>query len=105
MAAPARAALLALVSTVLAEANVAAVEPDLELGEHLSSECTACHRADAVNEGIPNIFGRPGVVIVQALEQYRDGSRINAAMRSVARSLSEEDVASLAAYLEQASPH
>jgi cytochrome c553 len=37
------------------------------------------------------------------MEQYRSGARINEVMRNVARSLGDEEVAALAAYLEQAS--
>ena len=82
-----------------------ATGPDLELGEYLAAECTTCHREDAINRGIPAIYGIPQVVFVQAMEQYRDGSRTNKVMRNVARSLSDEDIAALAAYLEQASPY
>jgi cytochrome c len=76
---------------------------DLELGECLAAECTACHDPSAVGRGIPNIVGMPRVVFVQAMEQYRSGARINEVMRNVARSLGDEEVAALAAYLEQAS--
>lgn len=82
-----------------------AAGPDLELGEHLASECTTCHRADSVNQGIPGIFGIPSVVFIQTMEQYRDGTRTNDAMINVANSLTDEDIAALAAYLEQASPY
>jgi cytochrome c len=81
-----------------------AAADDLELGEYLASECVSCHRSDAVNQGIPNIFGIPRVVFVQAMEQYRDGSRINEIMRNVVRSLDDDEIAALAAYLEQAVP-
>ena len=104
MAGAARASVFGALGAMMANLGVAASEPDLELGAYLSAECTSCHRADAVNQGIPNIFGIPSVVTVQALEQYRTGSRINEAMRNVARSLSEEEISAVAAYLEQASP-
>ena len=95
--------LVVLVAVLCAHQVMAAGEPpDLELGEYLSTECTTCHRPDAVNAGIPNIFGLPSVVFIQAMEQYRDGTRINQVMKNVARSLSVEEIAALAAYMQQA---
>ena len=96
------AALVAFVCLVALH-DTAASEPDLELGEYLAAECTGCHRADAINQGIPTIYGMPPVLFAQAMAQYLDGTRSNEIMRNVARSLSEEDIDALAAYLEQAS--
>ena len=79
-------------------------EPDLELGEYLSAECTTCHRADMVNDGIPSMFGLPEHVFIDRMGQYRDGRRDNEIMRNVAGSLDDEELAALAAYLRQAVP-
>lgn len=102
---PGLASALAMALTLLwCTAMRAEDAPDLELGEYLSTECTTCHRPDAVNAGIPNIFGLPAVVFTQTMEQYRDGTRINKIMINVARSLADEEIASLAAYMELQKP-
>lgn len=100
---PRRLIVPATVGWLLA-APVAANEPDLEFGEYLSGECTTCHRADMVNDGIPSMFGLPERVFLERMGEYRGGERDNEIMRNVARSLSEEELAALAAYLEQAVP-
>jgi cytochrome c553 len=67
-------------------------------GRHLSSECTSCHRLDGVDNGIPSIIGMDAGEFVQTMGWYKDGSRPNPAMRSVAGSLDDQQTAALAAY-------
>jgi cytochrome c553 len=67
-------------------------------GRHLASECTSCHRIDGVDNGIPSIIGMEAGEFVQTMGWYRDGSRPNPAMRSVAGSLDDPQTAALAAY-------
>jgi cytochrome c len=67
-------------------------------GRHLSSECSACHRLDGVDNGIPSITGLPVEEFVATLRFYRDGARPNPVMVSVARSLDEEQMEALAHY-------
>ena len=67
-------------------------------GKHLSAECSACHRIDGVDNGIPSITGWNVEDFVKTLHFYRNGSRTNAAMISVAQSLDDEHVRALAAY-------
>jgi cytochrome c553 len=67
-------------------------------GKHLAAECTACHRLDGVNVGIPSIVGWPSADLVRALKAFKDGTRTNPAMISVAQSLDEEQMEALAAY-------
>ncbi len=85
----------------LALASAARAEPDpkqLAYGEHLSSECTSCHRIDGADNGIPSIVGWPAEAFVAVLTSYRDGERTNPAMVSVAKSLEEDQMAALASY-------
>ena len=70
----------------------------LALGRHLARDCSSCHRLDGVNNGIPSIIGWSPDRFIATLNFYRDGSRQNAAMVSVTKSLSEEEVRALAAY-------
>ena len=70
----------------------------LAYGRHLAAECTSCHRMDGVDNGIPSITGWPPEDFAATLAFYKDGARQNAAMKSVADSLDQEQVAALAAY-------
>lgn len=79
----------------------AAVADDAKLlayGKHLAGECTACHRIDGVDNGIPSITGWPVEHFVITLGYYRTGARPNPAMVSVASSLDEEQMKALATY-------
>jgi cytochrome c len=67
-------------------------------GRHLSGECSACHRIDGVDNGIPSITGRDTDEFTHTLNFYRNGERNNPAMVSVAQSLDDDQIKALAAY-------
>ena len=74
---------------------------DRALGEYLSAECAACHVGSAPKAGaIPALAGMPADQFTALMMAYRRGDRDNTAMRNVAKQLSEEDIAALAAYYE-----
>ncbi len=70
----------------------------LSYGRHLSGECSACHRIDGTDNGIPSITGWDPEAFVATLAFYRNGERTNQAMVSVAQSLDDEQFMALAAY-------
>lgn len=67
-------------------------------GRHLSAECSACHRIDGVDNGIPSITGWNVQDFMATLGYYKNGTRQNAAMVSVAQSLDEAQIEALASY-------
>ncbi len=67
-------------------------------GRHLSGECSACHRVDGTDNGIPSITGWDPEEFVHTLDFYRNGERNNPAMVSVAQSLDDDQMKALAAY-------
>lgn len=67
-------------------------------GQHLAQECTACHRLDGVDNGIPAIIGWNAEAFVTTLKFYQTGERTNPVMVSVSQSLNEEQLRALAAY-------
>jgi cytochrome c len=71
---------------------------DAAYGEYLAAECVTCHGADAANASIPPLRSLQYEDVVAALKEYRDGSRANPAMQSVARSLGDAEIEALAAY-------
>lgn len=95
------AALFACGAAVQASAGDAG---DVEFGAYLASECASCHRPDAASDGIPPIEGMARERFIMALHAYREGERANQTMRSVARSLGEEEIRALAAYYASLEP-
>jgi cytochrome c len=61
-----------------------------------------CHQADGGADGIPAIVGWPEEHFKAALHGYRIKARANEAMQLVAATLTDEDIAALAAYFHRA---
>jgi len=70
-------------------------------GLEKSQACQACHGQDgnmAVDANTPIIAGQHAAYLEFALRQYRSGERQNALMNGFAESLSDQDIADLAAW-------
>jgi cytochrome c len=74
---------------------------DVEYGAYLAQECTSCHSKNSNSSGIPHIAGLPMDYFIQTLSWYKEGTRENATMQTIARSLDDEQIAALAAYYAQ----
>ena len=68
------------------------------------SMCTGCHGIPGYKTvypymyQVPMITGQQAVYIVNALQAYKSGARSHPSMRGIAQSLTEQDMADLAAY-------
>ena len=68
------------------------------------SACIGCHGIPGYKTVFPHVYqvplitGQQPVYIVNALQAYKSGARNHPSMRGVARSLSDQDMADLAAY-------
>ena len=74
---------------------------DADAGKVMAAEvCASCHGADgkAIADTFPNLAGQYEDYLVQALRQYRDGSRKNAVMAGFATNLTDSEIADLAAW-------
>ena len=73
---------------------------DAEAGKAKSAPCAACHGPDgnSVNPEWPKLAGQGAPYIVEQLEHYKDGTRVNALMSPQAAALSEQDMHDLAEY-------
>ena len=84
---------------------VLSIKPDTEYGGYLAGECLTCHvsaKAGGTNDAsIPLIHGTSSENVVQALLEYRAELRDNQIMRSVARRLTDDEIAALAAWFSQ----
>ena len=62
--------------------------------------CRVCHGLDGIAKlpDAPNLAGQKEIYLVRSLTAYKTGERQNPQMSVVAPTLSEEDIANLAAY-------
>jgi cytochrome c553 len=62
--------------------------------------CQACHGMDGLskNPESPNLAGQIENYLVKALSEYRGGERKNESMNIVARDLTDEEIANVAAF-------
>lgn len=84
--------------TLVAEDALLALEGDVEYGEYLSSECTACHQASGADDGIPSIVGWAEETFRYSMLDYRIKLREHPVMNMIAGRLTDEEIAALSAY-------
>lgn len=99
-------ALLALAG--LANVSAAAeIVGDAKAAENKVSMCIGCHSIPGYKASFPEVYsvpmigGQPAKYIETALKAYRKGERKNPTMRGIAGSLSDQDIADVAAYYAQ----
>jgi cytochrome c553 len=73
---------------------------DAKAGRAKASACAACHGIDGMSKlpEAPNLAGQTEEYLVKALNDFRSGARQNDMMSMMAKTLSDADVANLAAY-------
>lgn len=77
---------------------ILAIEGDPDHGAYLAAECLTCHRRDGADAGIPSITNWPVADFVTAMHAYKNRIRPDPVMQMMAGHLSNEEIASLAAY-------
>ena len=94
------AALLAAACT----GPAAAAEGDAAVGAKKIQMCQGCHGIAGFRTAYPDVYhvprlgGQSPAYIVAALKAYKAGDRNHPTMRGIAASLSDQDMADLAAY-------
>jgi cytochrome c553 len=94
-------AALAFAALALPAAPTLAIEPgDAEEGRKIARMCSACHGRDgvAVRANTPNIAGQDPGYMAEQLAHFRSGDRVHPEMNVVAKGLSDEQIANLAAW-------
>lgn len=73
---------------------------DAAAGKEKSVTCAACHGGEGISptDAWPNLAGQKQEYLLAQLKAFKDGTRVNAQMAPMVASLSEEDMANLAAY-------
>jgi cytochrome c553 len=89
---------LAIAATVMMASPVFA--GDAAAGKAKTGMCSACHGAAGVSAVpmYPNLAGQKEAYIAKQLKDFKSGKRKDPVMAPMAMSLSDEDVANVAAY-------
>ena len=87
-----------------APAAPTAVQGDATRGKQLTFTCHGCHGVTGYKNAypsyhVPRIGGQSSTYLVNALSDYRKGTRKHPTMQAQAQSFSDQDVADIAAYL------
>jgi cytochrome c553 len=97
---------LAIVLGALSASPAPAHAADADAGRHKAGPCASCHGADgnATIPGTPSLAGQPAWFTHWALIKFRDGRRKDPLMSPFATSLTDRDMADLAAYYAAQTP-
>ena len=90
--------LVLLVALMFASSSVMAA--DVEAGKAKSMICASCHGPAGVssNPMWPNLAGQQEMYLAKQIKAFRDGDRKDPMMAPMVASLSDDDIANLAAY-------
>jgi cytochrome c553 len=107
LTAPAAAALALLLVAMPTGAQTAAPAGDPQKGAAKVQMCQGCHGIVGWRTAYPEVYRVPKIAgqhpayIVAALKSYKAGQRSHPSMDAIAASLSDQDMADIAAYYSQ----
>ena len=90
--------------TALLPWTASAADGNAEAAKGKISMCIGCHGIPGYKASFPSVYsvpmiaGQPARYLESALQQYKKGDRPHPSMRGIAGSLSDQDIADLAAY-------
>jgi len=97
--------LLTLCAVLLVAASMSVhAAGDPVAGKNKNSMCAGCHGIDGWRTVYPEVYsvpklgGQHAAYIVKALQAYKSGARNHPTMKAIAASLTDQDMADLAAY-------
>jgi cytochrome c553 len=102
------AVLIALTLVTGATASAQAPTGDAKAGAQKVQMCQGCHGIEGWRTAYPEVYhvpkiaGQHATYFVNALKAYKSGERKHPSMRGIAVSLSDKDMADLAAYYAEA---
>jgi len=98
---------LAVASVTAFSAQAQEVKGDAKAAEQKIAMCIGCHGIKGYQASFPEVYrvpmisGQNAKYIASALNAYKKGERKHPTMRGIADSLSDQDIADVAAYYEQ----
>ena len=93
-------AALAAAALAVAAATPPAAAADAAAGKTKAQACAVCHGAVGLSSmpDAPNLAGQPEIYVVAQLRAYKSGARKHEVMSVMAKPLSDDDIANLAAW-------
>jgi cytochrome c553 len=81
-------------------AAMAVLAQDAALGRIKSQACAVCHGPNGISTtpDAPNLAGQPAIYLSTQLRAYRSGARKHEVMAVMAKALTDDDIAQLAAW-------
>lgn len=81
-----------------------AIKGDAVAGKQLTYTCQGCHGVTGYKNAypsyhVPRLGGQSEVYLLNALTEYKKGTRKHPTMQAQAQSFSDQDIANIAAYL------
>ena len=98
---------LCALAGVASLASAAEIVGDAKRAEHKVEMCIGCHGIPGYKASFPEVYqvpmlgGQSAKYIENALNAYKKGERKHPTMRGIAASLSDQDIADVAAYYAQ----
>ena len=94
----------AFAAPAYAQGNAAAAQGNVDEGRVKVYTCTGCHGIPGYknaypNYSVPKIHNQNYAYLVAALNAYKTGERSHPTMRAQGESMTEQDIADIAAYL------
>ena len=73
---------------------------DAAAGKEKAKKCQACHGIDGISKQahVPHIAGESDIYLIKQLKAFRSGERQDPQMSIMAKPLTDEDIANLAAW-------
>jgi cytochrome c553 len=99
-----------LMFSAAAAAQTAGPAGDPAKGREKTRMCEGCHGIEGWRTAFPEVYrvpklgGQHAAYLANALREYKSGDRSHPSMRAIAGSLSDEDIADLAAYYSKGGP-
>lgn len=95
---PARICLLAVL--IAGAVSTPVLAADATAAKSRAAQCFVCHGADGLAKvpDAPNLAGQNPAYLAKALKDYRSGKREHEVMSMMAKNLTDEDIALVAAY-------
>jgi cytochrome c553 len=77
-----------------------ALAQDVKAGRQVALICQGCHGMDGLSKqpNAPNLAAQPGIYLIKAMKEYKDGTRKDEQMKVAAEALSDKEIADVAAY-------
>ncbi len=94
---------LTLAAVLAVALALPAAAQDAAAGKRKARMCAACHGpvGIAVQPDAPNLAGESAIYLTRQLKAFREGERKHEQMNLIAKGLSDEDIANLAAWFSK----